>query len=66
MVHGLSCPKACGILIPGPGIEPVSPALVGGFLTTGPPGKSLLRLIDRAFDGDGSRRLGLVIDCIKH
>ena len=24
----------------GPGIEPVSPALAGGFLTTGPPGKS--------------------------
>ena len=24
----------------GPGIEPVSPALVGGFLTTVPPGKS--------------------------
>ena len=25
---------------PGPGIEPVSPALAGGFLTTVPPGKS--------------------------
>ena len=25
--------------LPGPGIEPVSPALAGGFLTTGPPGK---------------------------
>ena len=25
-----------------PGIEPVSPALVGRFLTTGPPGKSLI------------------------
>ena len=25
--------------LPGPGIEPVSPALQGGFLTTGPPGK---------------------------
>ena len=25
---------------PGLGIEPVSPALAGGFLTTGPPGKS--------------------------
>ena len=24
---------------PGPGIEPVSPALQGRFLTTGPPGK---------------------------
>ena len=27
--------------LPGPGIESVSPALAGGFLTTGPPGKSL-------------------------
>ena len=28
--------------LPGPGIEPESPALAGGFLTTKPPGKSLL------------------------
>ena len=27
--------------LPGPGLEPVSPALAGGFLTTAPPGKSL-------------------------
>ena len=26
--------------LPGPGVEPVSPALSGGFLTTAPPGKS--------------------------
>ena len=26
--------------LPGPGIEPTSPALAGGFLTTGPPGRS--------------------------
>ena len=25
--------------LPGPGIEPMSPALAGGFLTTAPPGK---------------------------
>ena len=25
---------------PGPGLEPVSPAFAGGFLTTAPPGKS--------------------------
>ena len=37
----LSCPGACGILVPRPGIEPSSPALEGGFFTTGPPGKSL-------------------------
>ena len=36
----LSGPKACGILVPRPGIEPTSFALEGGFLTTGPPGKS--------------------------
>ena len=28
--------------LPRPGIEPVSPALAGGFLTTAPPGKPLL------------------------
>ena len=39
---GLSWPEACGILVPWTGIEPVSPALEGGFLTTGPPEKSLL------------------------
>ena len=37
---GLSFPTACGILVPQPGTEPSSPALEGGFLTTGPPGKS--------------------------
>ena len=26
--------------LPGPGLEPVSPALAGGFLTTTPPGKA--------------------------
>ena len=39
---GLSCPAACEILVPQPGMEPMSPALKGGFLTTGPPKKSLL------------------------
>ena len=37
---GLSCPAARGIFFPRPGIELASPALEGGFLTTGPPGKS--------------------------
>ena len=40
VAHGLSCLAACGILVPWPGIEPVSPALEGGILTTGPTGKS--------------------------
>ena len=30
---------ACGILVPQPGTKPVSPALEGEFLTTGPSGK---------------------------
>ena len=38
---GLSCPGACGILVPHSGIEPTSAALEGRFLTTGPPWKSL-------------------------
>ena len=37
---------ACGILVPCPGTEPMSPALEGGFLTTGPPGKSLYGILD--------------------
>ena len=32
--------------LPGPGLEPVSPALAGGFLTTAPPGKSLAGCLD--------------------
>ena len=45
--HGLVAPTACGILVPWPGFEPVSPALVGRFLTTEPPGKSLRRVTFR-------------------
>ena len=36
VVHGLSCSVPCGILVPGSGIKPASPAWEGGFLTTGP------------------------------
>ena len=39
-MYGLSCPAACGFLALRRGIEPMSPALQGGFLTTRPPGKS--------------------------
>ena len=31
--------------LPGPGIEPVSPALVGRFFTTEPPGKPEIKLL---------------------
>ena len=37
----LRCSAARGIFISQPGIEPTSPALQGGFLTTGPPEKPL-------------------------
>ena len=40
-VHRLGWPTAYGLLVPQPGIKPVSPALEGKFLITGPPGKSL-------------------------
>ena len=33
--------------LPGPGLEPVSPALTGGFLTTAPPGKSCASFLRR-------------------
>ena len=32
--------------LPGPGLEPVSPALTGGFLTTAPPGKPQMLVCD--------------------
>ena len=35
--------------LPGPGLEPVSPALAGGFLTTAPPGKSYIFTITSEF-----------------
>ena len=39
-MHRLSCSAVWDLL--GPGVEPVSPALQGGFLTTGPPEKPLV------------------------
>ena len=41
LLHGMWDLIAGGILVPPLGIEPASPALQEGFLTTGPPGKSL-------------------------
>ena len=45
--QSLSCPAVTWDL-PIPGIEPVSPALQGGFLTTGPPRKPEIVSDDRA------------------
>ena len=38
--HRLTCSTMCGVSLPGPGTELISPALAGRFFTTGPPGKS--------------------------
>ena len=58
---------ACAILVPGPGIEPTSPALQSGFLTSELPGKFLFMFIHNApalmtgFSGQThSRMQGLV------
>ena len=39
--------------LPGPGLEPVSPALAGGFLTTAPPGKPKRGNFDKKSDTRG-------------
>ena len=51
--------------LPGPGIKPVSPALAGGFLTTGSPEKSLnFTLTTRLCPPVNSlRRLVFICDC---
>ena len=38
--------------LPGPGLEPMSPALAGGFLTTAPPGKSEDNFFNNPSHGD--------------
>ena len=52
VAHRLSCSMARGILVPGPGMEPVSPELAGRFLTLGPPEKSLSWTFDAQFGGE--------------
>ena len=42
VAYGLSCLVTCGIFLD-QGLNPASPALAGGFLTTGPPGRSQSR-----------------------
>ena len=49
-VCGLSSATAYGILVPQPGIKLMSPALEGGFLTMGLPGKSF-----KSFDVKGEK-----------
>ena len=59
--HGLRCPMVCGKLVPWPGIKSTSPSLKGGFLNTGPPGKSgkLLLVIKNC----QKRKCSVVSDC---
>ena len=47
-----SCPMACGILVLRPGVQPTSPALAGGFLTTEPPWKSEVEIFPFPNPGD--------------
>ena len=44
-VLGLSCSRACGVLVPWPEIKLTSLALESGLLTPGPLGKSLCQFI---------------------
>ena len=46
--------------LPRPGVEPVSPALTGGFLTTAPPGKSSI-VFDKLVSGNSYvRKLNVI------
>ena len=47
VARGFNCPVAREILsiVPQPGSKLTSPALESGFLTTGPPGKSLITAV---------------------
>ena len=50
--------------LPGPGLEPVSPVLAGGFLTTAPPGKPhLFRSLQNSLNGKNFNPLE---DCKRH
>ena len=57
VLHGLSCPEACGILAPRPRIEPRPPALEAHeVLTSGPPGKPLVLSIPKDEKEGGQRQ----------
>ena len=55
---GFSCFAASGILVPQPGIKPMSQACEGSFLTTGPRGRSL----PSSFDPRGSQPSSLEME----
>ena len=47
--------------LPGPGLEPVSPALAGGFLTPAPPGKPCIRILMRWMQLEFGEDLGMIL-----
>ena len=52
--------------LPGPGIEPISPALAGELLTTGPPGKSYKKTLEVLLCTSSCNTSGSmwVLDCL--
>ena len=48
--------------LPGPGIEPMSPALAGGFLTTEAPGKSPATLKNGEEGNDGGDDVVMMVE----
>ena len=63
--HGFGCPEACGILVPRPGIKPMSFALAGGFLS-GPPGKCITFLLFKFPVCDASLQWPQDTDALTH
>ena len=43
-------PTICGLLFSRQGVEPVLPALAGRFLTTGPPGRSPMKILFKVIE----------------
>ena len=50
--------------LPGPVLEPVFPALVGGFLTTAPPGKPQIKVFKDSVRGEGLRMCDQLMDLL--
>ena len=54
VVHGLSCSSARGILVPQPGIKPMTLALTGRFLTIRSPVKSYNKVFSKIMNKSNS------------
>ena len=48
--------------LPGPGLEPVFPALAGGFLTTVPPGKPKRSCFIKVYTAEVKSELSLAVN----